>query len=348
MTENIGNTMEQLPVGGFCAINEGEEVMRVATHELSSNEKGVRTLTVSGDSFPFDFMQYRIALDTYEYYNNKKLDESGNIVDDGVHTWGIGNPSWNNADAAAYIIDQHLITGTYRFLDVFNAEALPNMVIRQTDPLARINYFTYLERGTLLTNVQKLLMAGGNGLRSKRAVGNSTDTEIIIYRGADRTARQGNLPPVIFREDEGHLINSKYLMSDKGYYNSYLTFPAKMKGYHHWEAGGSGLHPFERMGIHHRDLLVDATEITAENQAEANNGMNARIDAERAKYAPVYIMQCSVAENIPYVMGEHYNLGDLLTLVGDFGITKDARVDEYVMSEDKNGLRYSPGLTIYQ
>lgn len=346
-TSLVEETMRQLPIDSMCAINEGEEIMMVDTHVITTDAKGKSVLTVSGESFQ-GFMRYRIAGDTYEYLNNKRLDANGAIVDAEAHSWLIGGNPWNNADAANYIMTEHLLNGPYSFVGgAFKPEILPNLKIYQTDPAGRIEYANFVKRENLLTAVERLLIAGGNGLRSKRALASSNDSEFIIYRGVDRSLESAD--PVIFRQEDGHFKTAKYLMSKRGYYNAFRIYPAKRTVSHYWAPDHpNGPHPFTRMGIFHRDLSIDATEISADDQASYDAGVYNRLVTEINNNAPTYVMECTVAENIPYVYGTEYNLGDILTLVGDFGIVKNARVDEYVMTEDKNGVRASPGLTIFQ
>ena len=58
----------------------------------------------------------------------------------------------------------------------------------------------------------------------------------------------------------------------------------------------------------------------------------------------IRVISGDISDVSPYQYKVHYNLGDYVTLVGDYGITSKVMVKEYIRTEDANGDRGYPGL----
>jgi hypothetical protein len=350
-TAFIEETIADLPLGSFVAINEGDEIMMVENYEINQGEDGKDILTVSGRSV-MSFLEYRTALDEYLYYHDYSTDLEGKQVEGDVHAWLINSPGGNanDADIAAFIMYRHLVEGVFNSPNnAIRPEVIPNLSIVQQDATNRRPYIRYIERGNLLAAVQAILLAGNNGFKSKRAIGSAVNTEFIVYKGLNRTREQSTNAPMILRHDQGHILSPRYLFSIKGHYNSFRIFPTRWPMFTDTVWGpGNTLDEPERMGWDYRELLIDATEITSDDLSIVDPAMMQRLATEKAKNLPIQILECTVAENIPYVFGLDYNLGDLCTVMGDFNIVENAQITEYVKVEDALGERSSPGLKIIQ
>lgn len=350
-TPLIEKTIADLPLGSFVTINEGDEIMMVENYEITQNEDGKDVLIVSGRSL-MSFLEYRTALDEYALYHDYSTDLEAKQVEGDVHAWLIKPPGpANDADIAAFIMYRHLVEGVFNSPDnAIRPEVIPNLSIVQLDATNRRPYIRYIERGNLLNAVQAILLAGNNGFKSKRAIGAAMNTEFIVYKGLDRTRGQSTNAPMILRHDQGHILSPRYLMSIKGYYNSFRIFPTRWPMFTDtvWGPDNTSLAEPDRMGWGYRELLIDATEITSDDQSVVDPAMMQRLYTEIAKNLPTQILECTVAENIPYVFGVNYNLGDLCTVMGDFNIVENAQITEYVKVEDALGERSSPGLKIIQ
>jgi hypothetical protein len=83
-----------------------------------------------------------------------------------------------------------------------------------------------------------------------------------------------------------------------------------------------------------------------------NNGIAADFREEALKAARkelraarrVNMVSGDISTESPYQYKVHYDLGDTVTLVGDYGITSKMLVAEYVRTEDSEGDRGFPGL----
>lgn len=347
-TPLIEETMQAIPLGSLVAINEDPEIMIAETHEIQQNENGEDTLTVSGRSYT-SVMERRISLDTYAYYHDYTT-EDGVVTEGDPHSWVMNHGVLvNDADMAKFIMDKHLTEGMFNSPGgTIRPEVIPNLFITQEDPSNRRYYVRYLERKDLLSVVTTLLQTGNHGLRTRRAVGDNVNTEFNIFTGVNRTKAQSINTPLVFWHEQGHILNAHYLISEKGYYNTFRIFPTKRPFLNNPPWSGEVWTDPARAGIGYRELLVDATEITGEDPTEVDNALQQKLASEIQTHQRTFILDCVVADNIPYVFGRDYNLGDFGTIVGDYGIIKNVQVNEYVKVEDALGERSSPGLSIFQ
>jgi len=56
------------------------------------------------------------------------------------------------------------------------------------------------------------------------------------------------------------------------------------------------------------------------------------------------LLDSAISANAPYSYGSDYNLGDLVTVMGEYDVMDTMRVNEYVRTQDKDGERAFPTL----
>lgn len=90
-------------------------------------------------------------------------------------------------------------------------------------------------------------------------------------------------------------------------------------------------------GVYER-VVVDEADITAFREQNAKDAL--------ANHNYIRALDGQVSQNNEYKFGEHYGLGDILELEGLTGIINQARVTEYIRSQDSTGMREYPTLSV--
>lgn len=70
------------------------------------------------------------------------------------------------------------------------------------------------------------------------------------------------------------------------------------------------------------------------------------VQAALKKQRRISMFTGDISPIAPYKYKTDYNLGDIVTLYGDFGLVQRMVVDEYIRTDDSNGDRGYPGLTL--
>lgn len=359
-TYYVEKTMNDLPLGSFVTLSDSEDFMMVETYGTEEDSEGRVLLTVSGRSFT-SFMENRIALDNYEFYNavEDSPTEPGKTIENGTHAWFInsGSTYWNDADAAAHIISKHMIEGMFMNTPSnlsINAERIPNLSIQQQDTSGRVqNYARYIKRDNLYEGVIELLKNGGQGIRTVRPTSSETNIQYVIYKGVNRTVDQTTNGRVLLEQAQGHLTDVKTVQSIQNHKNTFRVFGTKRRFYSNEPWVTSDTPPYEdvitdptRTGLNLRHQLIDATEITSLYFAQADPALNSRLELEKVLGRPVNTLSGKVSPNIPYTFGVSYALGDLVSLLGVTGIRQNMRVTEYIRTQDERGETNYPGLSV--
>lgn len=323
--KDIGSYFTMLPEGTNLTLRESNVVMRVENHKMERKKNSPEKMIITGRTFD-SVLDRRVSIksltDTTEWTVNTKT------------------PS----DLAYYVINQICVTGLLDSADIFpSAQVLfptPSDYLASSGPTKAF----VVQRGNLLSTVLGLLQTEAaadattspatpavvpHGIRAVRPSATGTAVNIEIYTGTDRTAT------VYFDATRDLLDDGNYLFSKVGSANvAYIvgqTTSAKMNK--------SASTP---TGLDRRVILVDATtsgvdDITILKTEGSKSLTEARETA---------LFDGSINQDLsPYVYGVDYGLGDLVKLVGDYGLAQTARVTEYIRSEDNTGFKSYPTLT---
>lgn len=212
---------------------------------------------------------------------------------------------------------------------------------------------------------------------------NITQLCFDIFDGRDRTSGQSANPRVAFNYNRGDVDNTKYLFSTAIYKTGceiMSTYPPadqyregtsdgsltglqrRMMGF---DAGDPEFPPEPEKPD---DLRKNATKAEKEAHADAIDTWltkhatwknkrdriiddfktDAADDAQRAlkKQRKVHMMTGDISPLAPYVFKTDYNLGDKVDLIGDYDQSVKMIVTEFIRTEDAEGDRGYPGLTL--
>lgn len=312
-----------LPPGTLISHVDTMEVMMVENHEINEKSDEDPTIKITGRSLP-GFLSYRIV--------GIKLARAGSLVTEYVLA------SNSVSLQAAALIQDHIQNATQ-----------PGDVLENINTYASVASGPIQARnipiGPVLPEVLKLLAMDDLGIRTIRknpfgigVGGTDIQTVIEIYKGTDQSDR------IVYSSRTGHMDSVDYLFSNKAYFNSALIL-----GRYVWAVAEGGGTEYDR-----RQIVVDGSDIDGYLSAAPTGGtltaivakMQARgYDALLSQEA-VNIARADIAATDPYRYRTDYNLGDLITVAGNYGENAVMRIVEYVEIEDENGETSHPTFSL--
>lgn len=320
--------MEILPEGTRVTLRETNVVMEVETHEIERKKNAADILTIKGRTFD-SILDRRIALPSV-------------TASTGANNWTVNSKT--PSDVAYYLINQICVQGILDPADIFESAMVqfptPADYLTSTGPTKGFD----ISRGVLLPIVLGLLQTETkadpstspvtpavvpHGIRAVRPNENGTAIAIEIYVGTDRSQT------VYFDATRDLLNDGKYLFSKVGYANAAYGVGPNMAAKMFKGASNP-------TGLARRVILTDASQSGLGDSAILKAEMSQSLSEARE----TAMFDGSINEDIsPYTFGVDYNLGDIVKLVGDYGLEEKARVTEYIRSYDAAGFKSFPTLT---
>jgi len=318
-----GNRLLFIP-GVNLGMNETYRVMTVETVEDSTNEEGLKTLTVKGRSLE-KILDERLARDNL---SNLTLEPKWVITD-------------TPTEIARKIFHDICILGQLHAGDIIPLVAEGSTIFPANNVPEPSEIVTYeFEPASVYTAIKNIADQYAFGFRLIRNL-DASQLYFDIYTGSDRTSQQTVLPAVIFSEELDNLQNTKSLTSNALYRNTaYVISPV----------GSSVVYPLDVdpavAGFQRRVLFVKADDIT-----EADAGINAaqrvqRGKEELAKYRNLFAFDGEINQNSQYKYGIDYQLGDLVEQRDADGGNNNMQVTEQIFVSDSQGDRSYPTLAL--
>lgn len=325
-TGNIEQFMALLPEGQVLSLRESTVPMIVETHLIERPKNAAAKLTITGRDY-CSILDRRVAIQA---------------IDGDLGDWEVivKIPS----DVAHFIIYKICVEGILDARDIFPESEVviltPDDYLTSSGPNRQFS----VPRGKLLSAVLGFLQTEAaadptttpespavipHGIRAMRPDSSGTAYGMEIYVGVDRSDM------ITFDATRDLLDDGKYLFSkigsatdayilgaDDGYVMSKKTNPPS--------------------GLARRVILVDGSTSDVESEdAYRNEGSRALSAAHETA-----IFDGSINQDLsPYTYNVDYGLGDVVNLVGDYGLTTKCRVTEYIRSEDATGSKGYPTLT---
>lgn len=307
---------ESLPIDSFLSHLETAEVMIVENHEIKQPEDEDPSITITGRSFT-------------SFLERRQLGDQAltNVVSDYVLA---SDETW---DQAVTLINDHVVDPAN-----INGRLIGVDVVHTCSGTVTTEERT-IRPNDVLTSVTDVLKIDDLGLKMIRPTPTDDSLYFVVYRGDDisKTVR--------FSWVRGDLKNVEYFFSNKKYYNRALVMGRWVQ---------TTYNPTVAVNFEQRTMLVDASYID-ERQPSYPAGLalsliiaGMQIEGDRALKAQtnISITQADVSDNTNLRFRRDYNLGDLVTVDGDFGSSAVMRVIEYAETEDENGTSGHPSLAI--
>jgi hypothetical protein len=305
-----------LPIGSFVTHLNTETVMTVENHNIKQPKDEDPEITISGRCFT-SFLENRILGD--QALTNEITDYT--LASDA--TW----------DQAVLLINDHIIdpanvNGRLIGVDVDNTASGTVTTEART-----------LRPGDVHQAVLDILKVDDLGIRSIRPTPTDPLTYFTIYRGDDISST------VRFSWMRGDLEELEYFYSNKKFKNRAMVMGRWVQ---------ATINPTGALNYDQRTMLVDASWIDERQPAYPAGGALAliiaamQITGDQALKAQtnVAITRADVSENTNLRYRRDYQLGDLVTVDGDFGSSAVMRVIEYAEIEDETGASGHPTLAI--
>jgi hypothetical protein len=160
-----------------------------------------------------------------------------------------------------------------------------------------------------------------------------------LYFGEDRSYKQNELPYVTFSPLFDNVISSNYAEEHSSYKNIALV-------------GGEGEGSKKKTrvvgtstGIFRKEIYVEASNISKDDSGTAKKYVQAldeygKKELANNKVKRDFDAKCSV--NQGFILGEDYNIGDIVQFANEYGIEAPARIKEYTWSYNTEGVDLYP------
>lgn len=325
-----GSVRNQLPIGSLISHTATSEVMIVENHEISADRGSEAQLTVSGRSFE-TFFEQRIV--------GTNVSLLGTIL--GPVEYNLGSAyTWIQAKQ---LLEDHILAEN--LIDVNNAIPFTSVITQVPGTGADIPRF--FKHGDLYVALFNLLEIDNLGVRSIRpgswspswGEADESNIQVAIYKGTDRSAN------VILSYDTGEIESADYLWSNKKAKNAAWII-------------GKWVQSFVSLGgtlnfTNRRTMLIMTDDFdsqfeempTEPEQAVIREQMALRaLEVLRAQKDISITKVEASKESVRAIYRTDFNVGDIVTVHGDYNETESKRIDEYVEFEDSNGFVGYPTL----
>jgi hypothetical protein len=325
VTGDVDRYKEELPEGTLVSLRESTVPMIVEEHLIERKKNSGARLFIKGREFT-SILDRRISVQS---------------VTSGLAEWKV--VAKIPSDVAHYIITKICVEGILDPKDIFPGSLVqfntPADYMNTSGPNREFN----VPRGKLLNTVLDFLKSEAeadpdtvppspavvpHGIRAVRPARGATAITVQIYTGTDRSAQ------VRFDATRDQLDDGSYLFSKKALAtNAYVLGPTSAFKLHKGDTDLSGMD--------RRVMLVDATTsgITTADTIKLEGATSLSKANETAKFDGALNPDLSL-----YTYGVDYNLGDIVTMAGDYGLNTKSRVTEYIRSEDNRGKKSYPTL----
>jgi hypothetical protein len=214
-----------------------------------------------------------------------------------------------------------------------------------TDPLiTALTMDDQFHGETLLDAITYICKSAGIGF--KITLNSSNNFVFELYSGVDRSYGTLGDSIVLFSPKMDNLLSSQYLFSRLEHKTTTMVggegegFSRKLYDVNHPNGALTELN--------RRELFTDASNISSTySGGTLSLGNYNLLLAHRGKQALTVhrdfeAFDGQVDPNINYIYGVDYNLGDIVQLENEYGLTGITMVREYIFSEDKTGTKAYP------
>lgn len=320
VVENDITVLTALPLGVLISHTDTNEVMMVENHEIGRDAAKKLKITLSGRSF-----------ETFSEERN---------------TQGSDLSLFNPATEEAYVQTTSVVSSTTAARDILRAglqpgtasanDAITNLLVTTDIAVPDAAMAHVIKRGDVYGRVIELLRLSDAGIRTDRPHGAQTTMNVVIHDGVDRT------DSIIFYAQYEDLEDAKYFWSIKGYKN-YARLAAHFytRLYRHRDLGS------DLTGLDRRVLYVEADDLEGDyTPPTASDVISSRAQTELDAHRKISLIQARISNTARPKFKIDYDVGDLVTVFGEFGTAQAMRVSEHILTVDDKGMRGYPSLSI--
>jgi hypothetical protein len=246
----------------------------------------------------------------------------------------VANVEIITADPAAHVAVQLLKSR----LEVGTAsadDAIPNLLVYSDIRVLDAAMDQVVRRGDIYSRVLEYLRLCDAGIKTMRPNGAQITMDLVVHDGVDR------INSVIFYAQYEDLDDAKYFQSIKGYKN-YALIAANV--YARLYRNRDIL--VDLTGLDRRVLYVEADDIDGlYDPPTADDAISARGQATLDEHKKISLIQATISKTAKPKFKIDYDVGDLVTVFGEFATAQVMRVTEHILTVDKDGMRGFPSLS---
>lgn len=166
-----------------------------------------------------------------------------------------------------------------------------------------------------------------------------------LYQGADHSYSQDTNPYVVFSPEFDNLINSHYI-TDKQDYKNYAYVFGEGEGSSRSFRAVSNKLGYIPKNLDLYELYVDAKDLSTNDgeigTQEYGEMLYTRGIEKLSECNVTTAFEGEVNSNLSYQYKKDYNLGDIVQVTNEYGITTKARITEIIESESDSGTELVP------
>lgn len=327
-SNNVQAAITALPKESYVSLRDSTVPMVVEDHLIEHPKNDAPVVTITGRSFE-TVLERRASINALPGPNAAGI----------VYSWMMGAAKESDAAYKA----MRVVLGDFpRYkngslvLDVLNPAVDPADAIPEIDLTLPADYSTLTTNQyeiavqDLYTTVQGLIQANYHGIKSVRPKPGGSKVGIEIYNGADRSAT------VRFYARFDQFDTAKYLLSNRGSTNVGYVFGNNGAGQVYKVTGPSP------SGLARRVLVVDDSGDDLTSSPSSVDIRKTRGLIELYKYNATALFDGEVAQQVADGYNKTYFLGDILQLVGEYGLYENVRVTEFIRTSDNTGEKAYP------
>lgn len=335
--------LDILPIDSLVSHTDTREVMIVENHEIIRDPKKRLLVTISGRSLE-TMAENRTTPDSQlPFWNATQTVETPVVI----------FPN-DPATVAALILQMRFQGAPPAYvgnpLEFYfyapTGQIVPNIICYASldRPKDSANY--PMKRGELYKVVLELLASADAGIKVNRpitnpALGSEPKLYFVVYDGEDLTEE------VVFYAAREDLDSATYFQSHKGYKN-YATIAALRHSIPEYQSLALTA---PEVGFKRRILYVEAQDLKMhpDNYVPDVNGPDAvstRAQGELDHNGKISLMDAKISITAKPKFKIDYDVGDLVSVFGEFGTKQIFRVSEHILTVDKDGQKGYPTLSI--
>lgn len=169
-----------------------------------------------------------------------------------------------------------------------------------------------------------------------------------LYMGLDRSYGQSDRPYVVFSDDFDNLYNTDYQLNTEEYANCTLIGGEGEGAERKYTSVGTN-----NSGLNRYEVFTDARDISSDGEDETTIPLAAyllllqqRGRENLAELAYTEGFSGEVLSNVAFKYGKDFYIGDMVTVINSYGISKNVRVLSAIESEDQSGTKLIPQFNI--
>lgn len=190
--------------------------------------------------------------------------------------------------------------------------------------------------------IVSLCQSYGYGLKIALENGNLV---FNLYKGVDHSYSQNANPYVVFSPEFDNLINSQYI-TDKTNFKNYAYVFGEGEGSSRSFRGVSTKLGYIPKNLELYELYVDAKDLSTNDgeisTQEYGEMLYTRGIEKLSECKVTNAFEGEVNSNLSYQYKKDYNLGDIVQVTNEYGITTKARITEIIESESDSGTELVP------